>query len=198
MFFGGKMRKIIVDKKDRTVIYDSEKRTYEKYIRPKFREKLQIIFGIKRSHGKNADFLSKFLKDNGVKTYEVISYTKYSYITKEIEGKTLLDSILENKNNTELVKEYLNKYIEVLKKIINLNLYYSDFYFNNLMIDKNGNICIIDIDEMEFTLYSKFFKNKKVIPRLKQTLQMQFDRLKGYGVKIDIDANYIFNKIIAK
>lgn len=198
MFFGGKMRKIIVDKKDRTVIYDSEKRTYEKYIRPKFREKLQIIFGIKRSHGKNADFLSKFLKDNGVKTYEVISYTKYSYITKEIEGKTLLDSILENKDNTELIKEYLNKYIEILKKIINLNLYYRDFAFNNLIIDKNNEVYIIDIDEMEFTLYSKFLKNKKVLPKLKRTLEAEFMILKHNKIEIDFDVNYIFNKIITK
>ncbi|WP_300392128.1 hypothetical protein [Fusobacterium sp.] len=192
------MRKMVVNKNDRIVIYDSENKVYEKYVKPKLREKIQIFFGIKRSHGKNAEFLSNFLKKNDIKTYEVLSHTKYSYVTKEIEGKTLLDSILDVKENSKLIKEYLNKYIEIVKKIINLKLYYADFYFNNLMIDKNGEICIIDIDEMEYTLYSRIFKNKKVIPRLNQTLQMQFSRLKGYGVDVDIDANYVFEKIIEK
>ena len=190
------MKKIIVNKKTRTVIYDTEKKIYKKYILPKFKEKLKIFFGLKRSHGKNAAFLSEFLRKNGVKTYKVISYTKYSYITKEIEGKTLLESILEVKKDKKLVEKYIEKYIDIVKKIVNLNVYYGDFYFNNLMIDKNKEIYIIDIDEMEFTLYSKIFKNKKVIPRVKQTLQIQFNRLKGYGVEMDITAEEVFNKII--
>ena len=190
------MEKVIVNKKTRIVIYDTEKKVYKKYTRPKFSERLKIFFGLKRSHGKNAAFLSEFLRKNGVKTYEVISYTKYNYITKEIEGKTLLESILEVKKDKKLVEEYIEKYIDIVKKIVNLNVYYGDFYFNNLMIDKNKEIYIIDIDEMEFTLYSKIFKNKKVIPRVKQTLQIQFNRLKGYGVEMDITAEEVFNKII--
>ena len=190
------MEKVIVDKKTRTVIYNNEEKVYKKYIRPKFKEKLKIFFGLKRSHGKNAAFLSEFLRKNGVKTYKVISYTKYSYITKEIEGRTLLESILEVKKDKKLVEKYIEKYIDIVKKIINLNVYYGDFYFNNLMIDKNKEIYIIDIDEMEFTLYSKIFKNKKVIPRLNQTLHIQFDRLKNCGVEMDITAEEAFNKII--
>lgn len=192
------MEKIIVNKKTRTVIYDTEKKIYKKYIRPKFKEKLKIFFGLKRSHGKNAAFLSEFLRKNGVKAYEVISYTKYSYITKEIEGKTLLESILEAKKDKKLLEEYIEKYIDIVKKIVNLNVYYGDFYFNNLMIDKNKEIYIIDIDEMEFTLYSKIFKNKKVIPRLNQTLHIQFDSLKGCEVEMDITAEEVFNKIIER
>ena len=190
------MKKVVVNKKTRIVIYDTEKKVYKKYIRPKFSERLKIFFGLKRSHGKNAAFLSEFLRKNGVKTYEVISYTKYNYITKEIEGKTLLESILEVKKDKKLVEKYIEKYIDIVKKIVRLNVYYGDFYFNNLMIDKNKEIYIIDIDEMEFTLYSKIFKNKKVIPRVKQTLQIQFNRLKGYGVEMDITAEEVFNKII--
>ena len=192
------MEKVIVNKKTRTVIYDTEKKVYKKYIRPKFSERLKIFFGLKRSHGKNAVFLSEFLRKNGVKTYEVISYTKYNYITKEIEGKTLLESILEAKKDKNLVEEYIEKYIDIVKKIVNLNVYYGDFYFNNLMIDKNKEIYIIDIDEMEFTLYSKFLKNKKVIPRLRKTLQIQFSRLKGCGVKMDVTAEEMFKKIIER
>ena len=94
------------------------------------------------------------------------------------------------------MEEYIEKYIEIVKKIVKLNIYYGDFYFNNLMIDKNKEIYIIDIDEMEFTLYSKFLKNKKIIPRLKQTLQIQFDNLKGCGIEMDITAEETFNKII--
>ena len=192
------MEKVIFNKKTRTVIYDTEKKVYKKYIRPKFSERLKIFFGLKRSHGKNAVFLSEFLRKNGVKTYEVISYTKYNYITKEIEGKTLLESILEAKKDKNLVEEYIEKYIDIVKKIVNLNVYYGDFYFNNLMIDKNKEIYIIDIDEMEFTLYSKFLKNKKVIPRLRKTLQIQFSRLKGCGVKMDVTAEEMFKKIIER
>lgn len=190
------MEEIIVNNKERTVIYDTDKKIYKKYVRPTFKEKIKIFLGFKRSNGENAAFLSKFLKEHGIRTYEVISYTKYSYITKEVEGKTLLDTILEIKNDKLLVKEYLEKYLKIVKKIIDLDLYYADFYFNNLMVDKNGEIYIIDIDEMQLTWYTKHFKNKKVIPRLKQTLWIQFTRLKGYGIDLDIDIKGMYEGII--
>lgn len=180
------MEEIIVDNKYRTVIYDTDKKIYKKYVRPKIRERIEIFFGMKKAHGKNAYKLSEFLRKNGIKAYEVLSYTKYSYVTKEVNGKTLLEKVAELKNDKKLIEKYINKYMETVKKIIDLNLYYCDFYFNNLMVDEEDNICIIDIDEMEDTWYCRIFKNKKVIPRLRHTLAIENDRLKGLGIDINL------------
>ena len=188
------MEKIIVNRETRTVIYDTEKRVYKKYIRPKICKRIKCFLRLRRYPGENYKYISDILEKAGIRVVEVLSWSKYSVITKEVFGKSLLEELVTS--DKEKGKELIEKYIDIVKKIVNLNVYYGDFYFNNLMIDKNKEIYVIDIDEMEFTLYSKIFKNKKVIPRVKQTLQIQFDRLKGCGVEMDITSEEAFNKII--
>lgn len=187
----GKFRKLIVNKKDRTVIYDSKEKEYEKYINPDISQRLEILFGLKRSPGNNVMLLTKIFKKNNIKTYEVVSHTKYSYVTKEIEGMTLLDAVIKNKDNKKLLNNYMSQYFQIIKKIVKLGIYYGDFYFNNFMVNKKGELYIIDIDEMEFTLYSRLFKNKKMIPRLKKSLDIQLERLEKIGVTIPMNCSQL-------
>lgn len=181
------MEKIIVDNRYRTVIYDSEEEVYKKTVRPKTKERLKMFLGMKRPQGKNADYISKLLKKNGIKTYEVLSYTKYSYITKEVKGKTLIEKILEIKEDKNKVNVYLTKYMEAIQKIIELDLCYTDFTFNNVMIDEKDEICLIDIDEMQDTWYCKIFKSKEIVPRLKKNLGRECSRLKGLNIESDAE-----------
>lgn len=187
----GKFRKLIVNKKDRAVIYDSKEKEYEKYINPDIGQRLKILFGLKRSPGNNVMLLTKIFKKNNIKTYEVVSHTKYSYVTKEIEGMTLLDAVIKNKDNKKLLNNYMSQYFQIIKKIVKLGIYYGDFYFNNFMVNKKGELYIIDIDEMEFTLYSRLFKNKKMIPRLKKSLDIQLERLEKIGVTIPMNCSQL-------
>lgn len=184
--FRNKGKKLIVNKKDRVVVYDIENKEYEKYLYPDFSQKLKIFFGLNRAPGNNVMLLTKIFKRNNIKTYEVVSHTKYSYVTKEIEGMTLLEAVTKNKDNKELIKSYMDQYFTIIKKLVELDIYYGDFYFNNFMVDKNNEVYIIDIDEMEYTLYAKMFKKKKMIPRLKKSLRIQLQRLKEKGVNINI------------
>lgn len=186
-----KRKKVIVEKVDRVVIYDSEKKEYEKYLYPKFSQRIKILLGLKKAPGKNVYFLSKIFKKANINTYEVVSYTKYSYVTKEIEGMTLLEAVIENKENKELIFKYLDEYFRIIKKIKELGIYFGDFYFNNFMVDKNNELYIIDIDDMERTFYSRAFKNKKFIPRLRKTFKIQLKRLKEQGVDINFDIDEI-------
>ena len=183
--------KLIVNRKDRIVIYNSSQKTYEKKVYLTFLEKLKIYLGIKRFPGNNVVKMVQILKENGIKTYDIVSHTKYSYVTKEIEGTTLLEAVIKNKDNKELIKFYMDQYFTIIKKIIELDIYYGDFYFNNFMVDKNNEVYIIDIDEMEKTLYSKIFKNKKMIPRLKKSFTLQLKRLRAKSIDIDFDVNEI-------
>ena len=56
------MKKIIVNKKTRTVIYDTEKKIYKKYIRPKFNERLKNFWIEKKSWKKCCIFIRIFKK----------------------------------------------------------------------------------------------------------------------------------------
>lgn len=190
------MEKVIVKNKQREVIFDTEKRIYTKTVNPKIKEKLKIFFGLKKPQGRNAAYISKLLNDNGIKTYEVLSFTKYSYVTKEVLGKTLREKILENKDNSEKIEKYLMEYFKIINKILNLNLCYTDFNFNNLMINENNEMIFIDIDEMQDTLYCRIFKHKEVEKRLKKNLIGELNSLKKSGAAIATEKIWeMFKKI---
>ena len=90
---------LVVNRKDRVVIYNPKKKVYEKYIYPKFSQRIKILLGLKRAPGKNVFLLSKLFKKNNIKTYEVLEFKKYYYLTKEVAGETLLEAIIKNKAN---------------------------------------------------------------------------------------------------
>ena len=48
---------------------------------------------------------------------------------------------------------------------------------------------------MEKTLYSKIFKNKKMIPRLKKSFTLQLKRLRAESIDIDFDVNEIIQRL---
>lgn len=186
----------MIKNKYREVIFDTEKEIYIKTVNPKIRERLKIFLRFKKPQGKNAAYISKLLNSNGIKTYEVISFEKYSYITKKVIGKTLREKILENKDSSEKIEKYLIEYFKIINKILKLNLCYTDFNFNNLIINKNDEMIFIDIDEMQDTLYCRVFKHREVERRLKKNLIGELNSLKKSGAVINTEKIWeIFKKI---
>lgn len=190
------MEKIVAESDDRITIYDTEKKTYKKSVKANYKKRFRMFLGLKRCHGENAYYLSNLLKKNGINTYEVISYDKFSYVTKEIEGTSLFSRIIREKNNEEKTKYYLKEYMKIIRKILDLNLYYTDFHLGNFIIDKDDKIYIIDIDEMQDSWYYGVLKKFRVIKKLKRTLKNDEFELKKYN--IDFDADEMFYKYIKK
>lgn len=160
------MEKIIVNRETRTVIYDTEKKIYKKYIRPKICKRIKCFLRLRRYPGENYKYISDILETAGIRVVEVLSYSKYSVITKEIVGKSLLEELITS--DKEKGKELIKKYIELASKIINLGIYFGDFNFGNFIVS-NGEIYAIDLEDYRKDFFSAY-RRKSVIKRLKRQL----------------------------
>lgn len=160
------MRKILVNHKRTEVIYDTDKKAYIKIIKLKFSKKLKCFFKIRKYPGYNYKYISDILNENGIKTAEILSFNRYTIITREIVGEKLLFSLMNADKN--LFDELINKYVETVSKIINLGIYFGDFNFNNFIVH-NKELFLIDLEDYRKDLFSSFRK-KSLIKRLKRQL----------------------------
>ncbi|WP_130891122.1 hypothetical protein [Fusobacterium ulcerans] len=161
------MQKIIIDGVLRKVVYDTEAKTYTKTIKLKWKKKIKCILGLRKYPGENIKYIAELFQKNGIRTFNVLEYSKYSVITSEIEGRSLMDEILTIKNK-EKVQILINKFIDIVSKIINLDVYYGDFNFNNFIVS-NGEIYAIDLEDYRKDFLTKFRK-KSTMKRLKRQL----------------------------
>lgn len=153
--------KIIVDHKDTKVIYDKKKDVYIKKFYPKFRNKIKFFFGLRKYPGINFYFITKVLKNLDIMTPEVIGYSKYKVITKNIRGTVLREYL---KNDDSILKEFLELIIKILKN----GIYYSDFNTKNFIV-KNHKIYPIDLEGYK-TGVSAFKSKKEIHERLIKAL----------------------------
>lgn len=84
-------------------------------------------------------------------TPEVIIYSKYKVVTKNIQGTVLREYL---KNDDSILKDFLELIIKILKN----GIYYSDFNTKNFIV-KNGNIYPIDLEGYKTGIVA--FKSKK-------------------------------------
>ncbi len=188
------MEIVVAKMDDRITIYDTEKKVYEKFIRTNYKKQLRVMIGLRKNHGENAYYMSNLLRKNEINTFEVVSYTKNSYVTKEIIGENLFEKIIKIKNDRETIEKYIDKYMNIIKKILELKIYYTDFRLGNFIINSKNELYIIDIDEMYDSWYYGVFKKKRIITKLKRTLKREFSSLRKYG--IDFNENEIYKKYI--
>ena len=160
------MEKIIVNHKRTKVVYDTDKKTYAKYFYPKFDKKLKYLLKIRKYPGENYKYISDILEKDGIEVAEIIYYDKYSIKTKEVNGKSLFEELKEA--DEVKGKELLNKYIELVSKIINLGIYFGDFNFDNFIVS-NEKLYVIDLEDYRKDLFSSYRK-KSLIKRLKRQL----------------------------
>lgn len=161
------MQKIIIDGVLRKVVYDTEAKTYTKTIKLKWKKKIKCILGLRKYPGENIKYIAEIFQKNGIKTFNVLEYSKHSVVTSEIEGRSLMDEILETKNKEE-AQVLIDKFVSIVTKIINLNVYYGDFNFNNFIVS-NGEVYAIDLEDYRKDFLTKFRK-KSTMKRLKRQL----------------------------
>lgn len=161
------MKKIIINGLLRKVVYDTESKTYTKTIKLKWKKKIKCILGLRRYPGENIKYIADLFHRNKIKTFEVLEYSKYMAVTKEIEGRSLMDEIINN-NDKENVDILMNKYIEMVTKIIELGVYFGDFNFSNFIVS-NGELYAIDLEDYRKDFLTKF-RRKSIMKRLKRQL----------------------------
>lgn len=161
------MQKIIIDGVLRKVVYDTEAKTYTKTIKLKWKKKIKCILGLRKYPGENIKYIAEIFQKNGIKTFNVLEYSKHSVVTSEIEGRSLMDEILEIKSKEE-AQVFIDKFVSIVTKIINLNVYYGDFNFNNFIVS-NGEVYAIDLEDYRKDFLTKFRK-KSTMKRLKRQL----------------------------
>ena len=160
------MKKVIVNHKRTKVIYDIENRVYTKYFYPKFDKRLKYFLGFRKYPGRNYKYISDILEKDGIKVAEVVDFDKYSISTKEINGKDLSEELINSEK--ERGKDLINKYIEIVSKIINLGIYFGDFNFDNFIVYQNE-LYAIDLEDYRKDFFSAY-REKSLIKRLRRQL----------------------------
>lgn len=157
----------MLKKESDKIIYDPEKKTYTKIISPGLNKKLKYFFRIRRYPGENVKYMVDLFNKNGIKTFEILEYSKYHTVTKEIEGRLLIDEILAVKDK-ERIKKLIDQYVEIVTKIIKLGVYFGDFNYYNFIV-KNGELYVIDLEDYRKDFFTRFRK-KDMMRRLEQKL----------------------------
>lgn len=152
--------KIISEQKRSLVYFNEEEDTFIKIFKPKFLNRLKYLFRFRKYPGDNFFYISKELKKLEIKTVEILSYSHYKVITKNIHGVPLNIYLEKNRDNNEIIQ----KYIYLVTKLLKNNIYSGDLSFDNFFV-KNNEIIVIDLEDYRKV---KFFKRdrKEAIRRL--------------------------------
>ncbi len=180
-------------KREEKVIYNPEKESYTKIVIPKFSKRIKFYLGLRRYPGYNVKYMVDLLNTNGIKTFEILSYSKYMTETKELKGKTLFET-LKNEKNYEKIEELLEKYSLIVAKIISLGIYFGDFNYFNFIL-KDNEIYVIDLEDYRKDFLCRFRK-KDMMRRLKNKLCYMKSMLERDEEIFDGDR--IYQKILQK
>ena len=182
------MEKIIVNTDLRKVIYNDKNKTYTKIIKCKLKKRIKFFLKIRRYPGENIKYISDLFKKNGIKALEVLEYSKYRVVTKEITGKTFLEELISNYNSYES-KILIEEYIKLIIKIINLGVYFGDFNFGNFIVH-NKELYAIDLEDYRKDFFSKFRRNS-LLKRLKRELRKNEKILKNVDENLKAEEIYL-------
>ena len=162
------MKKIIVDGLLRKVVYDTENKTYTKTIKLKWKKKIKCILGLRKYPGENINYIANLFRQNKIKTFDILEYSKNSVVTSEIEGRILMDEILVTKDRDK-VQILIDKFVDIVTRIISLGVYYGDFNFGNFIVS-NGELYVIDLEDYRKDFLTRF-RRKSMMKRLKRELK---------------------------
>lgn len=105
--------KIISEQKRSLVYFNEEEDTFIKIFKPKFLNRLKYLFRFRKYPGDNFFYISKELKKLEIKTVEILSYSHYKVITKNIHGTPLNIYLEKNRDNNEIIVIDLEDYRKV-------------------------------------------------------------------------------------
>lgn len=155
---------LIVDLKERKVFYDHSNKVYVKEFCPSFERRLKCFFRLRKYPGENFFYVARKLNQLGIKTPEIVEYSKYKVVTKEIQGELLADYFIDNKNpDIEL------KFLNIIVKVINNRMYHKDFRPGNFIIC-NNEIYAIDLEDYK-TDVIYVWNHQELISRLRKSLK---------------------------
>lgn len=170
--------KIINKQKRSLVLYDEVNDTFIKYFYPKISSRIKYFFRFRKYPGENYAFISKVLNSLGINTAEILSFDKYSVITKNLNAPTLENYISTHKNSTDIINLYVNTITILLKN----NIYCGDFSYDNFLI-KDNKLFAIDLEDYrKVTFFKKDTKeairrlsgkaDKEIIEQIKKNLNV--------------------------
>ncbi|MGL5050378.1 MAG: RIO1 family regulatory kinase/ATPase [Fusobacteriaceae bacterium] len=154
----------IVYHKRSCVFYNRQNHTFVKTFSPKFINRFKFFLRLRRYPGNNFFYISKLLNSLNIKTPEIITYSKYKVITKNLYGESL-EKYLENSVENSSI---INRYVEIILILLKNNIYSGDLSLDNFFV-KNGEIYALDLEDYKHNIY---FKNKRVkfLERLKNKI----------------------------
>ena len=171
------------------LIYNETEKTYTKIINPRLNKKIKYFFRLRRYPGENVKYISELFLKKGIKTFEVIEANKYKTITKEVIGKTLTEE-LEITNDSEKIKRLIEKYVDIVSKIISLNVYFGDFNYYNFIVNEKEELIVIDLEDYRKDLFSKF-RRKEMLKRLKAKLIYMENIMKNKNENLNGEKIYL-------
>lgn len=142
--------KVISDQRRSLVYFNEKEDTFIKIFKPKLSNKLKYFFRFRKYPGDNFFYISKELKKLGIKTVEIISYSHYKIITKNIHGTPLNIYLEKNKYNDKIIQDYISIVTTLLKN----NIYSGDLSFDNFFV-KNDEIIVIDLEDYRKVYFFK-------------------------------------------
>lgn len=172
------------------IIYNKEEKTYTKKIGRKSKKLIKYWLGMRRYPGENIKYIADLFHKNGIKTFEVLSYSKFEVVMSEVEGKTLLEEIITNKDKKKS-EELIYKYVEIVTKIIELGIYFGDFNFGNFIVH-NNELYAIDLDDYRKDFLTRF-RRKPMMRRLKRELKNRENILQG--INEYLNGEKVYNQI---
>lgn len=141
--------KIINDQKRSVVFYDEKNHTFIKKFKPKLSAKVKYFFRLRKYPGDNFNFISLELKKLDIPTVEIINYSHYSVITKELVGISLEQYLKIYSNHT-----ILKNFIQVVTKLLKNNIYCGDLSYDNFYVI-NDKIVALDLEDYRKVTFFK-------------------------------------------
>ncbi|WP_177162393.1 hypothetical protein [uncultured Fusobacterium sp.] len=83
----------------------------------------------------------------------------------------------------------IDKYVDIVTKIINLGVYFGDFNFGNFIVH-NKELYVIDLEDYRKDFFSKFRK-KEMMRRLKRTLANTQKNLENRKIRLNEEEIYL-------
>lgn len=135
--------KLICEAKRSSVYYDKENDYYLKKFSPKFSKKIKYFFRLRKYPGDNFFYISNLLNSLGIDTPTIINHTKYSVITKRIDGISL-EKYIELYPDQENIM--LEKFSNLIIKLFSNNIYSGDLSLDNFIVS-DDKIYALDLED---------------------------------------------------
>lgn len=133
---------IVSDQRRSLVYFDETNNHFIKIFKPKFINKLKYFFRLRKYPGDNFFYIAKELQKLEIKTVEIVNFSHYKVVTKNIDGISLSKYLESNSNNEQI----LQKYVHLISTLLKNNIYSGDLSYDNFFV-KDNEIIVIDLED---------------------------------------------------